>query len=67
VGASNKMALAAVELAATRPGEMSPLGVHGPGGVGKTHLAIALGMAAIAQAAYDGDRGVLDRPLLFPY
>ena len=38
VGASNKMALAAVELAATRPGEMSPLVVHGPGGVGKTHL-----------------------------
>jgi alcohol dehydrogenase class IV len=24
-------------------------------------------MAAIAQAAYDGDRGVLDRPPLFPY
>jgi chromosomal replication initiator protein len=38
VGASNKMALAAVELAAARPGEMSPLVVHGPGGVGKTHL-----------------------------
>lgn len=38
VGPSNKMALAAVELAASRPGEMSPLVVHGPGGVGKTHL-----------------------------
>jgi chromosomal replication initiator protein len=38
VGPSNKMALAAVELAAARPGEMSPLVVHGPGGVGKTHL-----------------------------
>jgi chromosomal replication initiator protein len=38
VGASNRMAVAAVELAATRPGEMSPLLVHGPSGVGKTHL-----------------------------
>lgn len=38
VGPSNKMALAAVEMAAARPGEMSPLVVHGPGGVGKTHL-----------------------------
>jgi chromosomal replication initiator protein len=37
-GPSNKMALSAVELAAARPGEMSPLVVHGPGGVGKTHL-----------------------------
>jgi len=38
VGPGNKMALAAVELAAARPGEMSPLVVHGPSGVGKTHL-----------------------------
>jgi chromosomal replication initiator protein len=38
VGASNRMAFAAVELAATRPGEMSPLFLHGPSGVGKTHL-----------------------------
>ena len=38
VGPSNKMALAAAELAASRPGEMSPLLVHGPSGVGKTHL-----------------------------
>jgi chromosomal replication initiator protein len=38
VGPSNRMAFAAVELAATRPGEMSPLVVHGPSGVGKTHL-----------------------------
>lgn len=37
-GPSNKLALAAVELAAARPGEMSPLVVHGPSGVGKTHL-----------------------------
>lgn len=38
VGPSNRMAFAAVELAVTRPGEMSPLFLHGPSGVGKTHL-----------------------------
>ena len=38
VGPSNRMAFAAVELAAVRPGEMSPLLLHGPSGVGKTHL-----------------------------
>jgi chromosomal replication initiator protein len=38
VGPSNRMAFAAVELAASRPGEMSPLVLHGPSGVGKTHL-----------------------------
>jgi chromosomal replication initiator protein len=38
VGPSNRMAHAAAELAASRPGEMSPLLVHGPSGVGKTHL-----------------------------
>ncbi|MDA1039347.1 MAG: DnaA/Hda family protein [Planctomycetota bacterium] len=38
VGPSNRMAFAAVELAVTRPGEMSPLFLYGPSGVGKTHL-----------------------------
>jgi len=38
VGPSNRMAFAAVEIAATRPGEMSPLVIHGPSGVGKSHL-----------------------------
>jgi len=38
VGPSNRMAFAAIEIAATRPGEMSPLVVHGPSGVGKSHL-----------------------------
>jgi chromosomal replication initiator protein len=38
VGPSNRMAFAGVELAAARPGEMSPLVIHGPSGVGKTHL-----------------------------
>jgi len=38
VGPSNRMAFAAVEIAATRPGEMSPLVIHGSSGVGKSHL-----------------------------
>ena len=38
VGIGNRMAHAAVELAAARPGEMSPLVLHGPSGSGKTHL-----------------------------
>jgi chromosomal replication initiator protein len=37
-GQSNRMALGAIEIAASRPGEMSPLVIHGPAGVGKTHL-----------------------------
>jgi hypothetical protein len=32
------MAYGAIEMAVARPGEMSPLVVHGPSGVGKTHL-----------------------------
>jgi chromosomal replication initiator protein len=32
------MAFGAIEIAASRPGEMSPLVIHGPTGVGKTHL-----------------------------
>jgi len=42
VGPSNRMAFAAVELASARPGEMSPLVLHGPSGVGKTHLIEAM-------------------------
>lgn len=38
VGPSNRMAHAAATLAADSPGAMSPLVIHGPGGVGKTHL-----------------------------
>ena len=38
VGPSNRMAYAAVELAANRLGEMSPVLLHGPSGVGKSHL-----------------------------
>jgi chromosomal replication initiator protein len=38
VGPSNRMACGAVEMAVARPGEISPLVIHGPSGVGKTHL-----------------------------
>jgi len=38
VGVGNRMAHAAAALAAEQPGAMSPLVIHGPGGVGKTHL-----------------------------
>lgn len=38
VGVGNRMAHAAAALAAEQPGAMSPLVLHGPGGVGKTHL-----------------------------
>jgi len=38
VGPSNRMAFASIEIAAMRPGEMSPLVIHGPSGVGKSHL-----------------------------
>lgn len=37
-GHSNRLARASAELAAARPGELSPLLIHGPTGVGKTHL-----------------------------
>jgi chromosomal replication initiator protein len=38
VGHSNRLAHAAAETVARRPGELSPLLIHGPTGVGKTHL-----------------------------
>jgi len=38
VGLGNRMAHAAAALAAEQPGAMSPLVIHGPSGVGKTHL-----------------------------
>ena len=42
VGTSNRMAYAAVELAVNRLGEMSPVLLHGPSGVGKSHLLAAI-------------------------
>jgi len=38
VGPCNRLAFASAETAARRPGEMTPLVIHGPTGVGKTHL-----------------------------
>ena len=38
VGVGNRMAHAAAAMAAEQPGAMSPLVIHGPSGVGKTHL-----------------------------
>ena len=37
-GHSNRLARASADLAAHRPGELSPLLIHGPTSVGKTHL-----------------------------
>ncbi|MFM9024799.1 MAG: DnaA ATPase domain-containing protein [Planctomycetaceae bacterium] len=45
-GPSNRMAVAAATRAATEPGEISPLVIHGPSGVGKTHLLEAAGARA---------------------
>ncbi len=42
VGASNRMAHAAAELATSRLGEISPVLLHGPTGVGKSHLLAAI-------------------------
>jgi chromosomal replication initiator protein len=39
VGDSNRVAFASAQIAVDRPGEMNPLYLHGPSGVGKTHLA----------------------------
>lgn len=38
VGPSNRMAFGAIEMAVARPGDVSPLVIHGPSGIGKTHL-----------------------------
>ncbi len=38
VGRSNRLARAAAEMVVERPGELSPLVIHGPTSVGKTHL-----------------------------
>jgi chromosomal replication initiator protein len=48
-GPSNKIALAAAEAAAENPGGLSPVFLHGPTGVGKSHL---------LEASFDGLRRV---------
>jgi len=42
IGSSNRMAHAAAELATSRLGEISPVLLHGPTGVGKSHLLAAI-------------------------
>jgi len=46
VGRSNRLARAAAEMVVERPGELSPLVIHGPTSVGKTHLLEAICHAA---------------------
>lgn len=41
-GDCNRLAKTSIEMATQRPGELSPLLVHGPTGVGKTHLVEAI-------------------------
>ena len=38
VGPCNRLAYASAEMAARQPGQITPLVIHGPTGVGKTHL-----------------------------
>jgi len=45
-GPSNRLAVAAAEMVAERLGEMSPLVIYGPTGVGKTHLLQGIWTAA---------------------
>lgn len=47
-GRTNKLALASAEAVARRPGEMTPLLIYGPSGVGKTHLLEGIWSAARA-------------------
>jgi chromosomal replication initiator protein len=47
-GRSNRLARAAAEMVIERPGEFSPLVVHGPTSVGKTHLLQAICSSARA-------------------
>lgn len=42
-GPSSRLATTAAEMVLERPGTISPLLIHGPSGVGKSHLAKALG------------------------
>lgn len=46
VGPSNRLAFASAEMAAQRPGQLSPLLFWGPTGVGKTHLLEGIWTAA---------------------
>ena len=51
-GQSNRLAFVSAEMVAQRPGQITPLLIHGPTGVGKTHL-----LEGIWTAAQRGPRG----------
>jgi chromosomal replication initiator protein len=51
VGPSNRLAFASALGVAERPGSLSPLVLHGPTGVGKTHLLEAIVTASMHQAS----------------
>jgi len=68
-GPSNKLALAAAEMATVRPGELSPLVFYGPTSVGKTHLLEGIwtevrrssrGVAAVCLSAEEFTTGFLE-------
>ena len=46
VGQSNRLGFASAEMAARRPGQITPLLIYGPTGVGKTHLLQGIWTAA---------------------
>jgi chromosomal replication initiator protein len=68
-GPSNKLARAAAEMVTLQPGELSPLVIHGPTSVGKTHLLECIwtearrsnrGLAAVYLSAEEFTTGFLE-------
>ncbi len=55
-GQSNRLAFVSAEMVAQRPGQITPLLIHGPTGVGKTHL--LEGIWTAAQRAHCGQTAV---------
>ena len=52
VGSHNRFAWTACQMVLERPGQISPLLIHGPHGVGKTHLAVGLSQRLKQQQRY---------------
>jgi chromosomal replication initiator protein len=60
VGASNQLAVRAADAIVSVPGSRyNPLFIHGPSGVGKTHLVNAIGNGLMHATATDGIPGVV--------